>query len=293
MPKVKEILRKVKRLEIKTNGPVEGLIAGSYHSVFKGLGIEFSEVREYVPGDDIRSIDWNVTARFDAPSVKEFIEERDLNVYIVFDVSASNDFGCLKTKKDAGFEVAASIMFAALRNNDNIGLCLFTDQVERFIKPRKGRKFVLRLLRELIYFNPGSKGTDLNNVLIHLNRIIKRRSIIFIVSDFFSSGFEKPLKSLKNKHDVVLINLSDTCEADLPDVGYLLLEDEESGEQILVDTSDKVFRESYLHRVEKENLDLLNKMKKLKIDVVPVNTSEPFHVPLRRFFSMRQRRQVR
>jgi uncharacterized protein (DUF58 family) len=215
MPKVKEILRRVKKLEIKTHKLVEGLISGNYRSVFKGRGIEFSEVREYTPGDDVRAIDWNVTARFNSPFVKEFIEERDLNVYIVFDVSASNDFGFEKSKKEVGFEIAASIMFAALRSNDNIGLCLFTNKVEKFIKPRKGRKHVLRLLRELIYHEPVNQVTDINNSLTYLNKIIKKRSILFIVSDYISAQFEKPLKYLRNKHDVVLVNLSDIREKEI------------------------------------------------------------------------------
>jgi uncharacterized protein (DUF58 family) len=290
MPKVREILKRVKKLEIKINKPVEGLIAGSYHSVFKGRGIEFSEVREYVPGDDVRAIDWNVTARFNSPFVKEFIEERDLNVYIVFDASASNDFGCEKSKKELGYEIAASIMFAALRNNDNIGLCLFTDHVEKFIKARKGKKFVLRLLRELIYHEPKSKKTDINNSLIYLSRIIKRRSILFVVSDFLSGDFEKPIKFLRNKHDVVLINLFDSREEEIPDVGYIFLEDEETGEQMLVNTADKNFREAYTHQIKKRHQELLTKMKKLKVDIIRVNTNEPFYIPLRRFFNLREKR---
>lgn len=293
MPRVKEILKKVKKLEIKTNKPVEGLIAGSYHSIFKGRGIKSSEVREYIPGDDVRAIDWNVTARFNSPFVKEFIEERDLNIYIVFDVSASNDFGNERSKKDAGFEIAASIMFAALRNNDNIGLCLFTDNVEKFIRPRKGRKFVLRLLRELMYHEPKSRKTDIGNSLTYLNGAIKRRSILFVISDFLSGDFEKPIKFLKNKHDVILINLSDVREEDIPDVGYIFLEDGESGEQILVNTADENFREMYAHHIKEKNHELLTKMKKLKADMIQVNTSEPFYVPLRKFFNMREKRMVR
>jgi len=290
MPKVKEILKRIKKIEIRTNMLVEGLIAGNYHSVFKGRGIEFSEVREYVPGDDIRTIDWNVTARFNSPFVKEFIEERDLNVYIVFDVSGSSEFGFEKSKKEVGFEIAASVMFAALKNNDNIGLCLFTDRVERFIKPRKGKKFVLRLLRELIYFEPSSKKTDIRESLMELGKILKRRSILFIISDFISENFEKPLRYLRKRHDVILINLSDTREEDMPDIGYVLLEDGETGEQVLVNTSDENFRRFYEESVKKRNKELEKRMKKLKIDMVHVRTDEPFYMPLVRFFNMRKRR---
>ena len=290
MPKVKEILKRVKKIEIKTNKLVEGLVAGNYHSVFKGRGIEFSEVREYVPGDDVRTIDWKVTARFNSPFVKEFIEERDLDIYIVFDCSASNEFGFEKSKKEVGIEIAASIMFSAIRNNDNVGLCLFTDYVERFIRPRKGKKFVLRLLRELIYYQSKNKKTDLNNSLIYLSKILKKRSILFIISDFLSANFEKPLKFLKNKHDVILIKLSDIREKEIPDLGYILLEDGESGEQILINSSDVNFREIYNKKVEEENKKLFNKMKKLGIDVIQVDTIEPFYIPLMKFFNMRRRR---
>jgi len=290
MPKVKEILKRVKKIEIKTNKLVEGLVAGNYHSVFKGRGIEFSEVREYVPGDDVRTIDWKVTARFNSPFVKEFIEERDLDIYIVFDCSASNEFGFEKSKKEVGIEIAASIMFSAIRNNDNVGLCLFTDYVERFIRPRKGKKFVLRLLRELIYYQSKNKKTDLNNSLIYLSKILKKRSILFIISDFLSANFEKPLKFLKNKHDVILIKLSDIREKEIPDLGYILLEDGESGEQILVNSSDVNFREIYNKKVEEENKKLFNKMKKLGIDVIQVDTIEPFYIPLMKFFNMRRKR---
>ena len=292
MPKVKEILKRIRKLEIKTNRLVEGLISGEYHSVFKGMGIEFSEVREYSPGDDIRTIDWNVTARYNSPFVKEFIEERDLNVYIVFDVSASNEFGFEKSKKEAGFEIAASVMFSALKNNDNIGLCLFTDNIEKFIKPRKGKRHVLRVLRELVYYEPKNRLTDINKTLTALNNILKRGSILFIISDFIDNpkNFEKPLKFLKLRHDVVLINLTDVNEVEIPDVGYIYLEDEETGEQVLVNTSDKEFRKIYVNEIKKINSNITKDMKKLNVDMIPVSTDKPFYVPLRNFFKIRERR---
>ncbi len=287
MPKVKEILGRVKKLELKTRKPVEGLIAGSYHSIFKGRGIEFTEVREYTPGDDIRDIDWNVTARLNTPYVKEYTEERDLDVYIVFDVSASNDFGYMKTKKELGYEIATTVMFAAIRNNDNIGLCLFTDHVEKYIKPRKGRKHALKLLRELIYHTPESRETDINASLTYLSKIIKRRGIIFILSDFLSGDFNKPLRYLKNRHDVILIKLCDIREEDIPDIGYALLEDGESGEQILVNTSAREFRGTYSKKIREK---LMNQGRKMGVDMLQVNTSEPYIAPLRRYFKLREKR---
>ncbi|MCK4736623.1 MAG: DUF58 domain-containing protein, partial [Methanophagales archaeon] len=230
MPRVKEVLKRVKKIELKTKVLVDGLISGEYHSIFKGRGIEFSEVREYVPGDDVRAIDWNVTARLNAPFVKEFIEERDLTLFIVFDLSSSNEFGFQRSKKDVCYDIAASLMFAAMRNNDNVGLCLFTDRVEKFVPPRKGKKHILKLLRELIYHEPKSKTTDIRTALSYLNKVIKKRSIIFIISDFLTPDFEKPLKQLKSKHDVILVDMADVHEEDIPDIGYAFLEDYETGE---------------------------------------------------------------
>ena len=293
MSKVKEILKKVRRLEVETNILVEGLIAGNYRSVFKGRGVEFSEVREYVAGDDIRTIDWNVTARFNTPFVKEFIEERDLDIYIVFDVSASNEFGPEKSKRELGIEVAASIMLAAVRNNDNVGLCMFTDRIEKFVRPRKGEKFVLKLLRDLLYFQPKSKATDINNALTQLARILKKRSVVFILSDFISGDFEKPIRLLRNRHDVILIKLEDVNERTLPTAGYIFMEDLETGEQILVDTSDEAFRRAYIQHLDEIERHLIDKMKRLGVDVIKVSTDQPFHIPLRRFFAMRRKRMTR
>jgi uncharacterized protein (DUF58 family) len=290
MPQVKEVLKRVKKLEVKTKGLVENLLSGEYHSIFKGRGIEFSEVREYVPGDDVRAIDWNVTARFNAPFVKEFIEERDLTMIIVFDLSSSNEFGFQRSKKDLGYDIAASLMFAALRNNDNVGLCLFTDRVEKFIPPGKGKKHMLKLLRDLIYYEPKNKTTNIQVALTYLNNIINRRSIIFIISDFLSPDFERPLKQLKNKHDVILVDISDVREENIPDIGYVFLEDAETGEQMLVDTSDLEFRKSYTALANRRSDDLLSRMKRVNVDMIRMKTSEPFYIPLQQFFKMRERR---
>lgn len=293
MPQVKEVLKRVKKIELKTKVLVDGLISGEYHSIFKGRGIEFSEVREYVPGDDVRAIDWNVTARLNAPFVKEFIEERDLTLFIVFDLSSSNEFGFQRSKKDVCYDIAASLMFAAMRNNDNVGLCLFTDRVEKFVPPRKGKKHILKLLRELIYHEPKSKTTDIRTALSYLNKVIKKRSIIFIISDFLTPDFEKPLKQLKSKHDVILVDMADVHEEDIPDIGYAFLEDYETGEQILVDTSDSEFRMRYTELVRTSRDAFLTTLKRLNVDIIRINTSEPFYIPLQTFFKMRERRVVR
>jgi len=293
MPRVKEVLKRVKKLEIKTSRLVEGLVSGEYHSVFKGRGIEFAEVRGYVPGDDIRAIDWNVTARFNAPFVKEFIEERDLTLFIVFDVSSSNEFGFERRKKEIGYDIAASLMFAALRNNDRVGLCLFTSEVELFIPPGKGKKHVLKLLRELIYYEPKNRNTDIRAALSYLNNVIKKRSIVFIISDFLAPDFERPLKQLKNRHDVILVNITDMREAQIPDIGYAFLEDQETGEQMLVDTSDPEFRARYTELVKAKQDAFFASMKRIGVDIIQVNTSEPFYIPLQRFFKMRERRVTR
>ncbi|PXF52219.1 MAG: DUF58 domain-containing protein [Candidatus Methanophagaceae archaeon] len=293
MPRVKEVLKRVKKLEIKTSRLVEGLVSGEYHSVFKGRGIEFAEVRGYVPGDDIRAIDWNVTARFNAPFVKEFIEERDLTLFIVFDVSSSNEFGFERRKKEIGYDIAASLMFAALRNNDRVGLCLFTSEVELFIPPGKGKKHMLKLLRELIYYEPKNRNTDIRAALSYLNNVIKKRSIVFIISDFLAPDFERPLKQLKNRHDVILVNITDMREAQIPDIGYAFLEDQETGEQMLVDTSDPEFRARYTELVKAKQDAFFASMKRIGVDIIQVNTSEPFYIPLQRFFKMRARRVTR
>ncbi len=290
MKDTKEILKSVKKLEIKTRRLVEGLLLGAYHSIFKGRGIEFSEVREYIAGDDIRTIDWNVTARMNMPYVKEYIEERDLTVYIVFDISGSSDFGMEKSKKRAAVELVTSLMFAAMRNNDNVGMVLFSEGIEKFIPPRKGRKHILKLVRELICYKAKNKGTGISNAMRYLSKIAKKRSIIFLVSDFFDEGFESSLKIISRKHDLISINIRDLRENEIPDVGYIELEDEETGEQFLVDTSDSAFRENYRKLTSRANHRLRHAMKKLKIDMITIRSDEPFEVPLKKFFYSRARR---
>lgn len=286
-----EVLRQVKKLELMTRHLVDGLLQGAYHSVFKGRGIEFSEVREYVPGDDVRAIDWNITARMDTPYVKEFIEERDLNVFILLDVSGSNDFGSRKPKKQSAVELSASLMFAAMRNNDNIGLVMFTDKVERYIPARKGRRHVLRLIRDMIHHKPEHRGSGLHEPLVFMSRILKRKSIIFIVSDFMcEENYAPVLRILRKRHDVVAVRLRDIREREIPDLGFIELEDEETGEQVLIDTSDPYFRKGYEAMLDQGDKVFAGQMDRLRIDWIDIQTDRPYEVALRQFFNKRLKR---
>lgn len=292
MLQTKEVIAQVKKIEITTKHLVEGLIAGNYHSIFKGQGIEFSEIRDYRPGDDIRAIDWKVTARFNHPFIKEFIEERDLRVFFAFDFSASGNFGNLVEKRRKAVELTATLMFSALRNNDNVGLFIFTDGIEKYIPARKGRRHVLKLVSNLVTHEPQSKKTNLKKSLSYIANIIKKRSILFVISDFYSEDFTQPLNVLKNRHDVIAIKVRDNREIELPDIGLIQLEDEETGEQILLDTSDKEFRKNYKKVIKTQNNKLNTIFKKLKIDTVEVNTDEAYEIPLRKFFRTRQKKVI-
>ena len=290
MSEIKELLKRIKELEIKTKGLVDGMMVGSYKSKIRGRGIEFSEVREYVLGDDIRHIDWNVTARTNKLHVKEFVEERDLRVYIMFDYSASNNFGFTKSKKSIGHEVAASIIFSAMKNNDSVGLGIFTDSLEQFIPARKGRKHSLTLLRTLLSHNIKSKQTNIETSLMQLHRILGQHSVIFIISDYISPEFLHPLKFLKNRHDVILVNLSDIRESELPDIGYTMLEDMESGEQLIVNTSDQKFRQTFTQNSLENSEKIKKDISKLKAEMVNVSEQIPFDIALRHFFNRRSKR---
>src|SRR5256886_6772805 len=233
-----EILKKIRTLEIKTKGLVQTAFAGDYHSVFKGRGMNFSDVREYQPGDEIRSIDWNVTARFGSAFVKQFTEERELTVMLVVDVSASGNFGSTtQSKRELAAEVACLLAFSAIRNNDKVGLILFTDRVELFIPPKKGRLHTLRLIREILFFEPKGRGTQPAVALDYLNQVVHRRSVVFLISDFQAPDFARALSVTSRRHDLIAIPIIDPREEDLPDVGLLTLEDAETGEQIKINTS--------------------------------------------------------
>jgi len=283
-----DFFKKIKKIEIKTRNLVDGIITGNYDSVFKGQGIEFSEIRDYRIGDDIRAIDWKVTARFNHPYIKEFIEERDLQVYFVVDVSGSGNFGSNISKKEKSLEVIASLMFAALRNNDGVGVFLVSDVIEKFIPAKKGRRHVLQLLNFILNYEPKSLKTNLQNSLEYVSKTIKRKSIIFIISDFSDeSKFFKPLKILRKNNDVIALKINDPREQQLPDVGFIELEDQETGEQILVNTSDTEFRESYFKLISNKNSQFFSEMKRNKIDAVSLNTEEDFAVPIRKIFRKR------
>jgi uncharacterized protein (DUF58 family) len=290
---MKDTLRQIKKIDIKTKKLVSGLITGNYHSIFKGNGIEFSEIREYKIGDDIRTIDWNVTARYNKPFVKEFIEERDLSVYFILDISSSGLFGQNISKTKKAIELVASLMFSAIGNNDNVGAVLFTEEVEKFIPARKGKKHILKLLNIILNFKPKYKTTNIKNALDFSSKVIKRKGIMFIVSDFYSNNFTKPLKILKQRQDLIAIKITDNIEKNLPDVGLIELEDEETGEQILVDTSNQEFRDNYKKAIEESNNKLTKIFKKYKIDQIEITTNESYEKPLKKFFKIRKNRMIR
>jgi uncharacterized protein (DUF58 family) len=287
----KEILRKVRYVELRTRRLVNTVFSGEYHSVFKGRGMEFAEVREYLPGDDIRTIDWNVTARMGHPFVKVFDEERELTVMLLVDASASGDFGTVnRMKGEIGVEMCALLAFSAIQNHDRVGLIIFTDRVERFIPPKKGKKHVLRVIRELYYFQPRGRGTDVAAALEYLNRVTTRRSVAFLVSDFFAPGYEAALKVANRRHDLVAVTLSDPREAELPDVGILEVEDSETGEEVLVDTSDVRVRRTFAHAAEEARATRDRLFRSVGVDRVDVRTDRPYIEPLMRFFQDRARR---
>jgi len=287
----KEILKKVRQIELRTRNLVNDVFSGEYHSIFKGRGMEFSEVREYQYGDDIRTIDWNVTARYNHPYVKVNEEERELNVVLAVDASGSGNFGSFaKYKSEIAAEICALIAFSAIKNNDKVGLTIFTDQVEKHIPPRKGKSHVLRVIREILYFQPQSTQTRIANGIEYLLRGLKRRSIIFVVSDFDDHGYQKPLRVLNQKHDVIAVKIRDRREMELPAVGLLQLQDAESGEEIWVDTSQRRFRELYRQAMEQKRQQFLEEAKGMNLDFIEIDTARDYVDPLIRFFKMREKR---
>ena len=283
MSSVSELLQRIKNLEIKTKNLVEGMESGAYRSRFRGGGIEFSEVREYTAGDDARRVDWNVSARYNELFIKEFVEEKELNIYVIIDMSASNDFGFMKSKKELTFEVSASLMFSALKNNDRVGMGLFTNTLEKFIPAKKGKKHMMEILKKLLEHENKNNNTDIFKSLSELQKYLKRRSVIFVVSDFISDSFEKPLKYLKYKHQIVLVNISDIRETDIPNVGNVYLEDAESGEQILVNTSDKKFQKEYSMLIKKTRKENEYQIKKMGIDYLNLTNEESFDITFNRY----------
>ncbi len=283
-----ELLKKVRKIEIKTRGLTNHIFAGEYHSAFKGRGMAFSEVREYQYGDDIRNIDWNVTARFNHPFIKVFDEERELTVMLVIDVSGSRDFGSIvRLKKTLIAELSAVIAFSAIQNNDKIGAILFTDQVEKFIPPKKGRQHILRLIRELIEFEPQSKKTDVDQGLRFLTNAIKKRSIAFVISDFISPDFEESLKIVNRKHDVVCLRIFDRREQELPSMGLVKVKDAEKDTFTWVDTSDRSVRDYYSRYWEERQTFLKDLFAKTGVDNVLIRTDEDYVKPLINLFKQR------
>jgi len=287
----REILKKVRRLEITTRGLVNEVFSGEYHSVFKGRGVNFAEVREYQYGDDVRSIDWNVTARAGSPYVKVNEEERELTVMLVVDVSASGDFGTReRMKAEIAVEICALLAFSAINNNDKVGLIIFSDRIEKFVPPRKGRRHVLRVLRELLYDEPQGRKTSIDVALQYLTRIVRRRAVVFLVSDFLAEGYEKALAVAGRRHDVVAIRVADPREVAIPPVGFVEFEDAESGEHLLVNTSDTRFREAMEAEARRASASLDRTFRSTRVDTIQVATDEPYFEPLMRFFRARARR---
>jgi uncharacterized protein (DUF58 family) len=287
----REILKKIRRIELRTRRLVNASFSGRYHSVFKGRGMNFEEVREYTAGDDIRTIDWNVTARMNAPYVKKFTEERELTVMLLVDVSASGSFGSVElSKRELAAEVAAILAFSAINNSDKVGLLLFSDEVELFIAPKKGRLHTLRLIREMLYFQPKGRRTDLAAALEYLNQVISRRAVVFLISDFMAPDYGKPLTVSSRRHDVVAMPVLDPGEERLPNVGLVTFEDAETGEQIEINTSSASVRSAFAAEEERRRKRLDKLFGSRGIDVVPLATNQDYLVALRAFFERRERR---
>ncbi|NIR47834.1 DUF58 domain-containing protein [candidate division KSB1 bacterium] len=287
----REILKKVKRIEIQTRGLVNDVFSGEYHSVFKGRGMEFAEVREYQIGDDIRSIDWNVSARMGHPYVKVFEEERELTVMLLVDVSSSGNFGTVQQMKgEIAIEICALLAFSAIKNNDKVGLIIFTDQIEKFVPPKKGKSHVLRVLRELLYHKPQGRGTDIAMALEYLSRVTTRRAVTFLVSDFISENYQKALQIANKRHDLIAITVTDPREVELPNVGFIELEDAETGEIVLFDTGDPAIRNAFVSQTSRIKAERDKLLRMMNVDTIDVRTDVSYVEPLIRFFRMRAKR---
>jgi len=295
----REIFEKVRQIEIRTNRLARDTFAGQYHSVFKGRGMDFDEVREYVPGDEIRSIDWNVTARTGRPFVKKYTEERELTLLLLVDLSASGHFGSrLSTKRERAAEVASVLAFSAIRNNDKVGLILFTDEIEQYLPPKKGRRHVLRVVREILFFEPRRRGTDLVRVLRFAHQVVRRQAVAFLLSDFLaqsddagpSNELRRALELVHRRHDLVAMVVSDHREGELPRIGRVTIEDAETGEQLEIDTSDEGIRERFRTRTAERREALQRTLRGTGIDTLDIDTDRPYLAPLRRFFRTRAAR---
>ncbi|HEY9116009.1 MAG TPA: DUF58 domain-containing protein [Bacteroidales bacterium] len=286
-----EIFKKVRKIEIKTRGLSNQIFSGEYHSVFKGRGMAFSEVREYQYGDDIRNIDWNVTARFNHPFIKIFEEERELTVILIIDVSGSNNFGTQKQlKEELVTEIAAVLSFSAIQNNDKVGVIFFSDKIEKFIPPKKGTSHILRIIRELIDFKAESNGTNISEALRYMTNVIKKKSTVFLISDFMDEGFEKAIQIANHKHDLIAIRVTDERETEMPDVGLVRMMDNETGQKMWVDTSSSKVRQQFKNWTNQKRAALDTLFARYGVDMVKVYTGEDYVKPLMNLFRKREAR---
>jgi len=285
------ILQQIKRIEIRTKRLVNDLFGGAYHSAFKGQGMEFEEVREYIHGDDMRLIDWNVTARMGAPYVKKFKEERELNVMLLIDASSSGQFGTrLKFKNTAAAELCAVVAGSAMKNNDKVGMAFFTDHIESYVPPAKGRGHVFRLIEEILSFQPSGRHTDIGQALEFFNKVSRRKSVVFLVSDFMGEGFLKPLRIIGRKHDMIAVKVTDPRELTFEDVGIIELEDSETGEIVAVDTGSWSFRQEFAARAAEDVEALRQSFRRIGLDFIEIRSDKPFVTPLMNFFRARGQR---
>lgn len=287
----KDILKKIQQIQIHTRRLVNEAFVGEYHSVFKGRGMEFDEVREYQPGDEIRTIDWNVTARMGRPFIKRYVEERELTVMLLVDVSASGNFGSIKhLKNEVATEICAILAFSAIKNNDKVGMIMFTDKIEKFIPPKKGPKHVLRVIRELLCSQPTGKGTNISVALEYLNKITHRRTISFIVSDFIANDYSHAVRIANKRHDMIAITIADPREQELPNVGFIELRDAESGEILLLDTADSLARKEFGALNNRRRQEQSRLFRSMGVDEILINTNRHHVEPIVRFFRMREKR---
>lgn len=287
----KDILKKIQQIEIHTRRLVNEAFVGEYHSVFKGRGMEFEEVREYQPGDEIRTIDWNVTARMGRPFIKRYVEERELTVMLLVDVSASGNFGSIKQlKNEVAIDICALLAFSAIKNNDKVGMIMFTDTIEKFIPPKKGTKHVLRVIRELLCTEPTGKGTNISVALEYMNKISPRRAISFVVSDFIANDYAHALRIANKKHDVIAITIVDPREQELPNVGFIELKDAESGEILLVDTASPLARKEFNALNARQRQERSRLFRSMGVDEIMISTGRHYVEPIARFFRIREKR---